>query len=99
MPPTLRAILGEVGRKYAPFMLANAAALAAGRGEVSVILGDGTRWTQPSFKYQGKCLAWLRGDFARLAAAEQAWVRAALRGTGCEALLDGGPASAARAKL
>ena len=49
-------------------------------------LGGG-RWVQPAFKYQSKCLATLREGFAALAEPEQAWVRAALAGTGCEVLL------------
>jgi hypothetical protein len=49
-------------------------------------LGGG-RWVQPAFKYQSKCLATLREGFTALAEPEQAWVRAALAGTGCEVLL------------
>jgi hypothetical protein len=44
---------------------------------------------QPSFPYQGKCLAALRGQFEALGADDRDAVRAVLDGSGCEALLDG----------
>ena len=102
LPPTLTAILHEVGRCYAPFMLANDAAVRAGEPDVVAAMdvvdrphalrdGAGRRlvWRQPSFKYQSKCLGWLRASHARLPADAMAWVGAVLDGTGCEALLAG----------
>ena len=52
-------LLGEVGRVYAPFLLANAAALARGADEVRLTI-DGKPWVQQPFPYQGRCLQWLR---------------------------------------
>jgi glutathione S-transferase len=78
-------LLGEIGRVYAPFLLGNARALAAGAELVDCEI-DGRRWTQKPFPYQGKCLAWLREQHAALPEADRRWVDAALRGTGCEAL-------------
>ena len=86
LPPTLLALLAEAGRTYAPFMVANAQAVRAGIAEVVLELDDG-RWAQPAFRYQSKCLATLRAGFALLGEPGQAWVRAALSGTGCEVLL------------
>lgn len=89
IPPTLRALLVEVGRLYVPFMLANAEAVASGRKEVRATLDAGTvQWEQPSFKYQAKCLAWLREHYGKLSSEDRAWVDGALSGTGCSMLVD-----------
>ena len=85
LPATLRALFGEVGRVYAPFLLANADALARGAERVECTI-DGRPWVQKPFPYQGKCLAWLREAHAALAASDRRAVDAFLAGTGCEAL-------------
>jgi glutathione S-transferase len=85
LPVSLRTLLGEAGRLYAPLMLANAHALAAGQAEVHAVV-DGRAWVQQAFPYQGKCLAWLRRDYDALSAEARARVDRALAGTGCEAL-------------
>jgi glutathione S-transferase len=84
-PPTLRALLTEVGRVYAPFLLANADALARGAGRVECMI-DGKGWVQQPFPYQGKCLQSLRAGHAELAASPRSTVDALLAGTGCEIL-------------
>lgn len=86
IPQTLRALLQEMGRVYVPVMLANAEALQAGAGEVNAEV-DGRVWTQRPFAYQGRCLDWIREEFAALDVAARAAVRDVLDGTGCEALL------------
>ena len=86
LPATLRALLMEVGRLYAPLLLANARALAQGQTEMQAEV-DGQPWVQQAFPYQAKCLAWLRRDHAALPAEARTRVDAALAGTGCEALL------------
>ncbi len=78
-------LLHEVGRTYAPFMLANAAALTSGADEVVCEI-DGMPYRQGPFKYQGKCLVWIRDDYKALASADRARVDTILDGTGCEAL-------------
>ncbi len=85
IPDTLRALFGEVGRVYAPFLLANAAALARGAERVDCTI-DGRPWVQAPFPYQGKCLQWLREGHAALAPDARNAVDAALEGTGCERL-------------
>lgn len=82
-------LLGEIGAGYAPFLLANDQALAAGAGEVECTVA-GRPWTQRPFPYQRKCLAWLREAHDRLSMDDRRWVRRMLAGTGCEALFDGG---------
>lgn len=78
-------MLTEAGRNYTPFMLANAAALESGADEVVCEI-DGHEYRQGPFKYQGKCLNWLRADYAALSDSDRRRVDTALAGTGCEAL-------------
>jgi glutathione S-transferase len=83
--PALRALFGEVGRVYAPLLLANADALACRSLRVECTI-DGRPWVQQPFAYQQKCLQWLRDAHAALASADRAAVDAILAGTGCERL-------------
>lgn len=78
-------MLVEVGRTYTPFMLANATALESGADEVVCEI-DGREYRQGPFKYQGKCLGWLRADYSALSDGDRDRVDAVLEGTGCEAL-------------
>jgi glutathione S-transferase len=87
LPDTLLALLGELGRAYVPLMLANARALLAGARELTVEI-DGQTWTQQTVSYQGKCLRWLREEYAELTPSDQATVRNCLKKTGCMALMD-----------
>lgn len=84
-PETLRALFCEVGRVYAPFLLANARVLETGAARVECEI-DGKPWVQQPFPYQGKCLAALRAELGKLAADERSAVDALLAGTGCEIL-------------
>ena len=86
LPTATRKLLGEIGRSYSPFMIANAQALMSGADEVVCEI-DGQTYRQGPFAYQGKCLKWLRDEFSALTEGDQARVRAALDGTGCEILL------------
>jgi hypothetical protein len=86
LPSTMTEILREVGRTYVPVMLANAQALDQGLNEVQTVV-EGKPWVQEPFPYQGKCLQWLRIEYARLGDEDRARVDAALSGTGCEALV------------
>jgi glutathione S-transferase len=81
----LRPLLTEVGRVYAPFLLANAAALERGDEQVECEI-DGRKWVQRPFPYQGKCLRWLREHRASLDRDDRACVDAMLVGSGCERL-------------
>ena len=85
IPETIRGLLGEVGRVYAPALIANAKALAAGADTVETEI-DGKRWTQQPFPYQGKCLQWLREKREALTPPDRKRVDDVLTGTGVEAL-------------
>ncbi len=75
----------EIGRVYAPFLIANARAAAAGQSDFATEI-DGKRWTQPVFPYQAKCLVTLRTARAALSAETRDRLDALLAGTGCEAM-------------
>ncbi len=87
-PDTLKALLAEVGKVYAPLLLANAGAIAAGESEFSTQV-DGAKWVQQTFPYQAKCLAWLREEHAALTDDDRKRFDAAIAGSGCEALFTG----------
>ena len=85
-PDTLKALLAEIGRVYAPAQLANAAAVENGADNWQCEI-DGAPWTQPTFAYQAKCLKWTRDEYAALNDADRARVDDYLKGTGIEAML------------
>ena len=66
--------------------LATANALEQGLELVETIV-EGKDWVQEPFPYQGKCLQWLRIEYARLDEEDRQRVDSILKGTGCEALL------------
>lgn len=86
VPETLKDILKEVGRVYAPALLANAKALQAGEKEWQAEI-DGSRWTQQTFNYQGKCLQWINAQYQALSADDRVRVDSLLEGTGCECII------------
>ncbi|MGH7781641.1 MAG: glutathione S-transferase N-terminal domain-containing protein [Candidatus Binataceae bacterium] len=85
LAPTLRGFFVEIGRVYAPFLIANARAIGSGAERVECEI-DGRPWIQQPFPYQAKCLKWLREGHAALAAADRAFVDSHLAGTGAEAI-------------
>ena len=67
LQPTLMPILTEqVGKNFMPWTLANEKALAEGREEFSVMLGDKI-WTQKPQKYHARSLGMLRARYAGIA--------------------------------
>lgn len=86
LPDTLTDLLTELGRTYVPVMLANAAALDQGESQVTTEV-EGKTWVQEPFPYQGKCLQWLRVEYARLSTDDRERVERMLKNTGCEALI------------
>jgi glutathione S-transferase len=81
LEPTLLPILkSQVGEKFLPWTLANEKALADGKEEFSVKLGDEV-WTQKPQKYHARALAMLRAKYA--AAPERAALDAILESAGC----------------
>jgi len=85
LAPTVRRLLVEAGRTYAPFMLANSEALQSGAEQMSCTI-DGATYSQGPFGYQGKCLMWLREHYAALVETDRSRVDDLLAGTGCEIL-------------
>ncbi|MGB0693446.1 MAG: glutathione S-transferase family protein [Pseudomonadales bacterium] len=79
-------LLAEIGRVYAPALLANAKALQAGDQRMETMI-DGKRWEQPTFPYQGRCLAWINEEYQKLGDQDRAQVDDILAGTGCEQML------------
>jgi len=87
LPETIRGLLAVVGEYYAPFLVANAAALASGAEQVDCTIA-GARWLQDPFPYQGKCLGWLRDAYAELSTDDRGAFDTVLAGTGCEVVFD-----------
>jgi glutathione S-transferase len=80
-------LLSEIGRVYAPVLLANAKALQSGNKEMAADI-DGQRWVQPTFPYQGRCLRWINEEYQALSAKSRTAVDSLLAGTGCESLIN-----------
>lgn len=85
IPETLINLLVEVGRTYVPLLLANEAALNARTKQVDVVI-DGEHWVLQTVAYQGKCLRWLREEFAALSSSDQSLAAQLLDETGCLSL-------------
>jgi len=87
-PASLRELMSEIGRVYAPAQLANARAVQAGEKTWSATI-DGAQWNQRTFSYQAKCLAWTNERYQALKGGDRTEVDALLQGTGVEAMLSG----------
>ena len=79
-------MLTELAQGYVPVILANARALLRGEKQFSVELPQGL-WEQGTVTYQGKCLRWLREEFAALDAAEAAQADAILQSAGISEII------------
>lgn len=86
LPASLGGILKEVGRVYAPALLANAQAVASGEKQWTADI-DGCEWRQQAFPYQAKCLGWINEQYRALAPHDRSRVDELLSGTGCERML------------
>lgn len=85
-PDSLRGLMEEIGRVYAPAQLANARAVQAGEKTWECEI-DGAQWTQRTFPYQAKCLKWTNERYQALSDADRRQVNALLDGTGVESML------------
>ena len=85
LPESLLSLLAEIGRTYAPFLIANEQAIEAKDSELSCLI-EGREYKQAPFAYQNKCLNWIREAFRQLSADDQQAVAQILNGTGCEGL-------------
>ena len=75
----------EIGRTYAPALIANAKAIESGDQDFQTEI-DGRMWQQPTFPYQAKCLAALCDAYHTLTEDSRDRIDGLLAGTGCEAL-------------
>ena len=81
----LKPLLSEIGRTYVPAMLANEQAIKNGKDSFETKI-DGRLWQQPVFKYQAKCLGWLRDSYQEKSDSEREIIDSIIAGSGCEAL-------------
>ena len=88
LPPSLHALLTEIGRLYIPFMQANAQASVQHAKRVVTTL-DGVPWDSPTFPYQFKCWRGLHQQFAALPPPAQERVSAWLAPSACRVLTTG----------
>ena len=82
----LGGLLTEIGRTYAPALLANAKALQQGSEQMEATI-DGQPWVQPAFPYQAKCLQWINAEYQKLDEAAKETVNGILSGTGCDSII------------
>ena len=83
---TLGDLLAEIGRVYAPALLANAHALQVGQAKMETTI-DGRPWVQPTFPYQARCLQWINEEYRKLDSGARDQVDAVLGGTGCDSMI------------
>ena len=83
----LSELLSEIGRVYAPFLVANAQAFERGLSEFDTVI-DGQRWAQPVFPYQVKCLETLRQAREQLPKETRDEADSLMRATGCAVLFN-----------
>lgn len=83
---TLSPLLNVIGKYYVPFLLANAEALNSGAEKVQCEIA-GKQWEQKPFPYQGKCLMWLREEFAKLSPEDQSFALKILNENNCQNLI------------
>ncbi|MBU3916000.1 glutathione S-transferase C-terminal domain-containing protein [bacterium] len=82
LPKAVLQLLKMAGEIYLPFLKANAEALNKGEETFSLEL-MGKIYQQGTFKYQLKCLRWLREAYIKLQGAPKERVDAVLDKTGC----------------
>ncbi len=80
-------LLRMAGDTYLPFLAANHDAARAGAEIVAAEIG-GTPYRQGVFRYQVKCLGWLREHLAGLSDAARDGIRPILAETGCLPVLE-----------
>ena len=82
LPAATEALLALAGEVYLPFLLANAAAIETGDDEFQMTVFD-RPYRQGTFRYQVKCLDFLRQRYGALDGEARARLDAILDKTGC----------------
>ena len=82
LPPAVIGLLRLAGEVYLPFLKANARACEVG-DEWFSFSALGLPYAQRSFKYQAKCLGWLREEYAALPGHVRERIAPALSDCGC----------------
>jgi glutathione S-transferase len=88
LPEGVLDLLRLAGEAYLPFLHANAEASDKGAEQFSIEV-FGRRYTQAPFRYQVKCLHWLREEWAGLSSEARTRVEPVLRETGGLEILAG----------
>jgi glutathione S-transferase len=83
------AFLRMIGRSYLPFLIKNAAAIAAGERTVNLHIDDHA-YSQPAFKYQAKCFREIKQRWSALTESDRSRLSPFLHETGCLPYLNGG---------
>ena len=78
----VRGLLSLAGDVYLPFLVANDTAVAKGAETFTVRL-LGSDFTQAPFKYQARCLAWLREELSAMPAEARLRIMPLLKDTRC----------------
>ncbi len=82
LPRAIVEMLQIVGEIYLPFLLANAAAIEQGQDTFTLSLA-GREYSQGTFRYQVKCLGWIRQEYRALGGDAKERVDKVLSETGC----------------
>lgn len=91
LPAPVMALLQLAGDYYLPFLEANVAALSDGMACLEATMAGGHVFRAASFRYQAKCLTWLREAFAALPPDATQKLEEPLRATDCWDVLANAP--------
>ena len=83
---SLNMLFQEISKLYVPCMVANHQACKSG-DETWEIEINGSTWKQKSFKYQFKCIEWIRERFQQLSSDDQKIIRDFFENTNCHDLI------------
>ena len=86
VPESLSNIFKEIGKVYAPALLANKEAALKDEKTWKATIDD-SEWTQQTFPYQVKCLNWINEEFEKLDNDAKDRVNSFLKKNNCEKLL------------
>jgi glutathione S-transferase len=91
--PGLAALLDLIGHAYLPFLVANAAAIAAGTKRYDLVI-DGKSYPNPTRSYKRRCLLWLKAALAEIEGEPRDRLEVILKRHGCWDALQFAPGEA-----